>query len=166
MRSDLALRRVLLVEDNESDAKLVQIFCPHFVSAGLEHAKDSDEAFDKLGQAVHTRSLPSLILLDLNIPGVGGLEILKYVKSEEGLRQIPIVVISSSQNPKEIFEVYAAGASAFVPKRMTLIETESMLRALDSVWSMHIAYAPATEYRSEFELERWQRNQSYDDRRR
>lgn len=112
--------RVLIAEDNEDHLFLAT----HALNAipGIRMqvvaARDGEEALDYLhGRGSHVdRELPNLVLLDLSMPGKGGLEVLREVKGDSTLSHIPVVVLTSSTNPEDISTAYGLGANCYVQK--------------------------------------------------
>jgi len=125
-------RRVLVVEDSREDfAALVRALNKGGTDDGLtiSHSWDGDEALDTLHSLVEAGEigrLPQVILLDLNLPGTDGREVIAELKSDELLRVIPIVVLTTSTNPFDIAECYSRGANGYCVKGgsgTTFVET-------------------------------------------
>jgi CheY-like chemotaxis protein len=124
---------VLIVEDNRADADLAV--------AGLEEAAagavvqvvgDGRAALDYL-RADDARR-PDVVLLDLNLPGMGGLETLAVLKSDDELRRIPVVVLTTSKSPRDVDGSYELGAAAVLTKPMRLAAQRELLRAVACLW--------------------------------
>ena len=113
---------ILLVEDNETDAELcIHALKKHHFANNLVWLKDGAEALDFLfgegeyaGRPIWNK--PSLILLDLRMPKVDGIEVLRRVKSDEQLKSIPVVVLTSSTENPDLKECYRLGANGFASK--------------------------------------------------
>ena len=102
---------VLIVEDNPDDAELtIRELKKHTKSAKFFHVKDGEEALNFIfgtGKYATTRSvanLPGIVLLDIKMPKVNGLEVLKIIKADNQLKTIPVVVLSASREPPELDE--------------------------------------------------------------
>jgi CheY-like chemotaxis protein len=114
-----------VAEDEETDVMLLK---RAFKSAGVDDeirfVSDGEEAIKVLNELaqIPRGRLPALVILDLNMPRMGGLEVLKWMRSQPEVRNVPVVVFSSSASQKEIDEVYAAGANAYVLKPPSLAE--------------------------------------------
>ena len=127
---------IILVEDNPDDAELViRALRKSGISNALVHLKDGEEALHFLfceGPYQGTQALPSprLILMDLKMPKVDGLEVLRRVKSHEQLRLIPVVMLTSSKEDKDIFESYHLGANSYVVKP---VEFEGLLKTVQGL---------------------------------
>lgn len=113
---------ILLVEDNEGDAELaIAGLKARSLGSKVVHLVDGDAALEFVfaasvaanGLAENT---PRLILLDLNLSGTDGLEILRHLKEEESTRQIPVVIMSGSASQKEMMECYRLGVNSYVAK--------------------------------------------------
>jgi CheY-like chemotaxis protein len=125
-------RRVLVVEDSREDfAALVRALNKSGSDDGLtiSHSWDGDEALDTLHALVESGEigrLPQVILLDLNLPGSDGREVITELKTDAVLRLIPIVVLTTSTNPVDIAECYRKGVNGYCVKGgsgTTFIET-------------------------------------------
>ena len=117
---------ILFVEDSEEDfAMFVRLIDRQGLLHCLQHSWDGDEALDYLyGRGDYGDRdrfpLPSLIVLDLNLPGIDGRDVLKAVKNDPTLKCIPIAVLSTSSNPSDINDCYRLGASGYLVKSMHL----------------------------------------------
>lgn len=112
------LMRILLVEDDEGHATLIRM---NIEDAGLSnpiiHVTDGQAALDYVWQATGAHDLASLlILLDLNLPAVDGFGVLEQLKSDERTQKIPVIVLTSTNNPQEIDRCYTLGCNVFLRK--------------------------------------------------
>jgi CheY-like chemotaxis protein len=113
---------ILLVEDNPTDAELcIRSLRKHHLTNDLFWVKDGAEALDFLfarggyaGRA--NRDLPKVVMLDLRLPKVDGLEVLRQIKAEPRLKEVPVVVLTSSREDRDVAESYKLGANSFVSK--------------------------------------------------
>ena len=127
---------IILVEDNPDDAELViRALRKNGISNTLVHLKDGEEALHFLfceGPYEGAQVLPNprLILLDLKMPKVDGLEVLRRVKSNERLKLIPVVLLTSSKEDKDIFESYHLGVNSYVVKP---VEYERLLKTVQGL---------------------------------
>lgn len=111
--------RVLLVDDDAADAMLVQeAFADRGYAYALSLATDGVEAMALLEDL--SRPLPHLVVLDLNMPRMDGRQVLAAMKADERLRQIPVVVLTTTSAPGEILRAYGSHANAFVTKPLDL----------------------------------------------
>lgn len=131
-RSDV-FRTVLFIEDSDDDFESAHDVLKSFddFHCSVVRAENCSEA---LGYLDNTDTEPCLILLDLNLPGKHGSELLKKLKSDINKRHIPIVIFSSSDEMSDVNACYANGANSFVRKPGTLDELERVLRSLKRFW--------------------------------
>ena len=131
---------ILLVEDNSSDEKLTVLALRKCeVPNEVAVARDGAEALDYLlATGVHaTRdpsALPALVLLDLNLPKISGLEVLRRIRTEERLRALPVVILTSSREDEDITQGYAFGANAYVRKPVDYAQFVSAAQTLGVFW--------------------------------
>ena len=113
---------ILLVEDNLHDAELtIRAFKKHNFSNQLVHVQDGAEALDFLfGRGKYNnRNMeqhPRIVLLDLKLPKINGLEVLRVIKNDNTLRNIPVIVVTSSTEDQDIKTAYELGANSYVVK--------------------------------------------------
>mgnify|MGYP001262331355 CR=1 FL=1 len=130
---------VLLVEDNEDDVELTRIA---FQKAGLLNelvvVRDGQEALDYLFRAgaYADRSVeaPCVVLLDLKLPRVDGLEVLRRMRADERTRRVPVVVLTSSKEEQDVLRSYDLGANAYVRKPVDFAEFQAAAHQLGLFW--------------------------------
>lgn len=126
------VRHILVVEDNPADARLVREALGHGPVAKQIHvAGDSAEAESFLRSSGH---LTDLVLLDLNLPGKTGHELLDEIRRDPQLRQLPVVIFSSSESDEDVRRAYAAHANCYVAKPGDLDRYFSVLASIESFW--------------------------------
>lgn len=131
------MRNILLVEDNAGDANLVKVlFRSSKVPTQITHVDDGAEALRLLldDRQMVNIPRPDLILLDLNLPKVDGREILREIKASPRLRQIPVIIFSSSSAEEDILSSYDNHANCYLVKPMDLDEMEDLVRKVESFW--------------------------------
>lgn len=134
------LLNILLVEDNEDHAELVlRNFADNHVANKIFHVKDGEEALDYLlHRGLYTEPVssptPNLILLDLRLPKVDGLEVLQTIKNNEALRTIPVVVLTSSAAEKDVAMAYAANANSYLVKPVDFGKFMQLMKDLGFYW--------------------------------
>ncbi|MDO8605921.1 MAG: response regulator [Phaeospirillum sp.] len=137
-RPRVASFNVLLVEDDPGDAKLIKAaFAAGSFDCRLNHASDGIEAMKHLNAAADGLDgllLPDLMLLDLNMPKMNGHEVLIVMKADTRLKEIPVVVLSTSEAERDISAAYNAGASGFVTKPMDVDTLFSSIRGIQDYW--------------------------------
>jgi HD-like signal output (HDOD) protein/CheY-like chemotaxis protein len=145
---------ILLVEDEASDAKLFKYaLSENHISVDLHHVSDGCEALEflrRFGVRFLDAPRPDLILLDLNMPRMGGLECLAAIKHDSSLRDIQVVILSTSHNERDIFASRDLGASDFFTKPMNIHQLVEAVRILSERWITHEA---ATEGKSHATLQ-------------
>ena len=134
---------VLYVEDEETDIFIMQhAFKKAGIGDRLHAVKDGKEALDYLaGNApFNDRSrhpLPGLMLLDLKLPYLSGFEVLAWVRQQQHLKRLPVLICSSSSRPDDIARSYDAGANGYILKPNTLSQFEALTLALRDYWFLH-----------------------------
>ena len=129
---------VLLVEDNPDDRDLtLRAFARHKLGNTVDLARDGQEALDYLfspGPDGALRPLPELVLLDLNLPRVGGLEVLKLIRSDPRTRLLPVVVLTSSAEEQDLVKSYSLGANSYVRKPVSFTDFVEASHQLGMYW--------------------------------
>jgi two-component system, response regulator len=131
---------ILLVEDNPRDAELtIRAMRKHNVANPVYVVEDGAEALDFIfcrGAYVGRDAVrhPKVILLDLKLPKVNGLEVLRKIKSEERTRAIPVVVVTSSQEDPDVEAAYALGANSYVVKPVDFNTFQEAMSGLGLYW--------------------------------
>ncbi len=129
---------ILLVEDDLADQKLIKTSLRNEkIANDLYMVQTGEEGMDFLyrhGNYSDGTPQPDLILLDLNMPGMGGKEFLRQVKEDEKLKQIPVVILTTSDAEKDIIDSYKLQASGYVHKPVTLGEFKEGMKKLKEYW--------------------------------
>jgi two-component system, chemotaxis family, response regulator Rcp1 len=129
---------ILLVEDDPGDQKLItQSLRAEKVSNQIQIAGSAETALEYMTAAVNgdpKRPLPDLILLDLNLPGMGGKEFLKQVKQNPALVDVPVVILTTSDMDKDILDSYKLQASGYIKKPCGLAEFQEVMKSLTEYW--------------------------------
>ena len=131
---------ILLVEDNSSDAMLtIRALKKINLASNLVHLTDGARALDFIfGKGEYEgRNIghkPKVILLDLKMPKVSGLEVLKIIKSDERTKHIPVVMMTSSQQEKDIFESHQLGVNSYVVKPVDFDDFSAAIASLGNYW--------------------------------
>lgn len=137
----IKLRRILLVEDNANDAELtMEALAEQNLANGVEHVWDGAEALDYLYRrgkyADRSAEYLAVILLDLKLPKVDGLEVLRIIKADEKLRVIPVVVLTSSREERDLVESYRLGVNAYVVKPVQFGDFMAAVKELGFFWAI------------------------------
>ena len=127
--------KILLVEDDTIEVmKLKRAVDTLNLNHNILHASNGEEALEMLQ---NKNSLPNIILLDLNMPKINGLEFLKILKSESQLRFIPTIVLTTSLNKRDVLECYKIGIAGYLLKPLKYDEYVSRIEKLLSYWSIN-----------------------------
>lgn len=122
---------ILLVEDNPVDIDLTcRAFARNRLANPISIARDGEEALDLMQRWEEGEAPPSLILLDIKLPRVDGLEVLRHLKAHPVFRRIPVVVLTSSSEDRDLLDAYALGVNSFIVKPVDFdlfVETASQI---------------------------------------
>jgi two-component system response regulator len=143
------LKRILLVEDSVRDAELILgALEPHLLAGAVVHVRDGADALDYLYRrgdfAGRSDAQPILMLLDLKLPRVDGLEVLKQIKGDPGLKMIPVVMMTSSRQEQDLVRSYALGVNAYVVKPMKFQDFVDAVKQVSGFWAV-INEVPRTQ---------------------
>lgn len=124
---------ILLVEDNPNDAELaIRALKKNNLANNLIHLEDGQEALDYLYD--ENNEMPKLILMDVKMPRVDGIEVLRKLKSDEKRRIIPIVMLTSSKEDKDIIDAYNLGVNAYIVKPVDFDQFVKAVTQLGFFW--------------------------------
>ena len=124
---------ILLVEDNPADAELaIRAFQKNNFSHRIVHLEDGQEALNYLYDSVN--ETPRLILLDVKMPKVDGIEVLRKLKSDENKKVIPVVMLTSSKEERDICDSYSLGANAYIVKPVNFTQFTDAVTQLGLFW--------------------------------
>jgi CheY-like chemotaxis protein len=135
------LGRILIVEDDPKDVELTLTALEEYNLANeVVVTRDGEEALDYLycrgNFTTRTNDNPAVLLLDLKLPKVDGLEVLQQVKSDEKLRMIPVVVLTSSREERDMVASYKLGVNAYVVKPVDFHEFVNAIKELGIFWAV------------------------------
>ncbi len=131
---------ILLVEDNPADVKITQRALKESgLAVELIVVRDGQEAIDYLlRRGSHATTLtwrvPSLILLDINLPRMNGREVLEIIRATPDLRAVPVVVLTTSRRQEDVEQMYAAGANTYIEKPADFVRFVDALRLIHRYW--------------------------------
>lgn len=131
---------ILLVEDNEDDEELaVLAFERSRIANAMVVVRDGQEALDyffgtEANDGKDAKAMPQLVLLDLNLPKVGGLEVLKRLRADSRTRRLPVVVLTSSKEEEDMLKSYDFGANSYVRKPVEFTAFADAIQQLQMYW--------------------------------
>ncbi len=139
---------ILLVEDNPSDALITQeALRKGKVSNTLHLVKDGVEAMAFLRRQGEYANVPrpDVILLDLNLPEMSGEEVLKQIRADESLSSLPVIILTTSADERDVLAAYGLKANCFITKPVAMSQFIATMQALDSFWLTWVTppHAPA-----------------------
>lgn len=125
---------ILLVDDNRSDIALTKrAFAKNCIAHHLVVAEDGQEALDYLSLD-NGHVAPALILLDLKLPKISGLDVLRKIRADSHTRRIPVVILTSSQEERDIAAGYDSGANGYIHKPVDFNEFVGVVQQLGLYW--------------------------------
>jgi two-component system response regulator len=131
---------ILLVEDNESDEELTLLALGESnIANPVVVVRDGAEALDYLfGRGTYEgrdpSDLPQVILLDLNLPKIGGLDVLRAIRADERTKLVPTVILTSSSEERDVFAGYEAQANSYIVKPVDFVQFSTAVRSLGMYW--------------------------------
>lgn len=134
--------RILLVEDNPAHTKLIlRAFKEDRLANPIHCVEDGEQALDYLFQRGNyddpeTSPRPNLVLLDLKLPKVDGLEVLTQIKQDKDLKSIPVVVLTSSTNEADMHAAYSHYANSYLSKPIDFAKFHQLVQELDLYWTI------------------------------
>ena len=134
MEADDAIVEILFVEDNLNDAEMaIRSLKKNNLASHLLHLQDGEEAIDFLFSD-KIKSLPKLILLDLKMPKIDGIEVLRRIKADPRRKVIPVVVMTSSKEECDIVDSYELGVNAYIVKPVDFEKFSKAISEVGSFW--------------------------------
>ncbi len=143
----MANKKVLLVEDNPDDEALtLRALKRHNLGNSVDVVRDGAEALDYLfpgGGTLAAEDIPAVVMLDLMLPKVNGLDVLKRIREEETTKLLPVVVLTSSDEQKDMIDSYKLGANSYVRKPVEFGEFADAVSQLGLYWILYNEPPPA-----------------------
>ncbi len=146
------LKRILLAEDNANDVELtLAALAEHNLANEVVVVRDGNEALDYLYRrgpfANRPGEHPAVVVLDIKMPKVGGLEVLRAIKQDEHLRVIPVVMLTSSREEGDLMRSYQAGVNAYVVKPVDFNQFSEAVKQLGLFWALINETPPGSLHR-------------------
>jgi CheY-like chemotaxis protein len=137
----MKLKRILLVEDNQNDIDLTIMALSEFnLANAIEIAHDGVEAIEYLRKNCNSPELksefPAVILLDIKMPRMDGIEVLRVIKSDPVFKLIPVVMLTSSREDKDLVESYKLGVNAYVVKPVDFTQFTVAIKQIGAFWAV------------------------------
>ena len=136
---------ILLIEDNEGDVFLTRkAFNSMDIDYVLHHAPSGDVAMDILWQDEAYKDIPrpNIILMDINLPGKSGVDILNEIKNDEKLRSIPVIILTTSQAECDVWRAYNLQASSYIVKPSCIEDYRNIVKAIEEFWFDTVVLPP------------------------
>jgi CheY-like chemotaxis protein len=126
---------ILLVEDNPMDIDLTKrAFAINKLSVDIEVAQDGEQALSQITRWDEGAPIPRMILLDLKLPKVGGLDVLKVIKKHPVYQRIPVVVLTSSSEERDVRDAYEFGANSYIVKEIDFDKFLEIASQIENYW--------------------------------
>jgi CheY-like chemotaxis protein len=141
MRDRSQFPTLLIVEDSDEYFEVLIRLLERVstISLSIHRCIDGDDALDFLNREgiysrVGNRPNPDLVILDLNLPGTDGREVLTTIKHTKNLKTIPVAILTTSSNPKDIADCYESGVNTYIVKPMNILELTDSVRTIVDYW--------------------------------
>lgn len=140
---------ILLIEDNDEDyVAFTRAVTDSKIPGAVYRCQNGDQALAYLERcaqsALHNpAALPAIILLDLNMPGSDGRDVLRHLKQDQRFRAIPVVVVTTSSNPRDVYTCYDQGANSYMVKSIDFVRFQRDVNSMIAYW-FDTALLPAT----------------------
>ena len=127
---------ILLVEDSPDDRELMKLaFSKVKVDRNLIIVSSGAEALSYLQQQIDgQKSLPALVILDLNLPKINGIEILQKIRASPKTRILPVIMLSSSNEPQDLIDSYINGCNSYIRKPIHFTQLQAFVREISTYW--------------------------------
>ena len=133
------IKRILLVEDDPKDVELTLTALEEYqLSNGIDIAHDGEEALDYLYRRGNfqqrNKSNPAVVILDLKLPKISGLDVLRQIRDDENMKLIPVVMLTSSREERDLIASYKLGVNAYVVKPVDFHQFVDAVKTLGIFW--------------------------------
>ncbi|MBK5194377.1 MAG: response regulator [Flavobacteriaceae bacterium] len=138
MRAEV--RRILIVDDSQKDVELaIAALAEKNLANEVVVAEDGVEALDflyKRGKFINEQGDPAVILLDIKMPRMNGIEVLRHIRANEKFKLIPVIMVTSSGEEKDLVESYKLGANSYVVKPIDVVQFIDAIKVLGQYWAV------------------------------
>ena len=135
MNASVSVPPILLVEDNPMDLDLtLRAFSKKKFSNQVHVARDGEEALAFIQRWEAGEAVPAVILLDINLPKINGLEVLRQLKAHERYRRIPVVILTSSREDKDLNTAYDLGVNSYIEKPVSFNKFMEVAEQIELYW--------------------------------
>lgn len=135
MNASVSVPPILLVEDNPMDLDLtLRAFSKKKFSNQVHVARDGEEALAFIPRWEAGEAVPAVILLDINLPKINGLEVLRQLKAHERFRRIPVVILTSSREDKDLNTAYDLGVNSYIEKPVSFNKFMGVAEQIELYW--------------------------------
>lgn len=139
MKTDV--KRILIVDDSPKDVELtIAALTEKNLANEVDVAEDGEEALDYLCKrgkfADNKNGNPAVILLDIKMPKMNGIEVLRHIRSDPKFKFIPVIMVTSSREDKDLLECYKLGANSYVVKPVDIVQFIDSIKAVGQYWAV------------------------------
>jgi two-component system response regulator len=142
------VKKILIVDDSPKDVELaIAALAEKNLANEVVVAEDGEEALDylyKRGKFAHENGIPAVILLDIKMPKLNGIEVLRHIRSENSFKFIPVIMVTSSREERDLVESYKLGANSYVVKPVDIVQFIDAIKVLGQYWAVINQPAPLT----------------------
>jgi len=134
------VKGILIVDDSPKDVELtIAALAEKNLANEVVVAEDGEEALDYLymrGKFADKNGLPAIILLDIKMPKMDGIEVLKHIRSNPQFKSIPVIMVTSSHEERDLVESYSLGANSYVVKPVDIVQFIDAIKVLGIYWAV------------------------------
>ena len=134
------VKRILIVDDSPKDVELtIAALAEKNLANEVVVAEDGEEALDylyKRGKFADVDGFPAVILLDIKMPKMNGIEVLKHIRTDPKFKLIPVIMVTSSREEKDLVESYKLGANSYVVKPVDIVQFIDAIKVLGQYWAV------------------------------
>lgn len=137
--------KIILIEDDSEDFEMImELMKQSDLNISVSVFKNGVEALTYLlsNEVYRTTNKPDLVLLDLNMPKMNGLEFIENIKKDEVLRLIPVIILTSSADNEDVWKSYYLGASCYIVKPVGIEKFQNIIKAINDFWFSIVKFPP------------------------